>query len=213
MYLIDKTYFTKKLSIPMINEPTSEASLELEGNIDMYVIQFLKDTLGNILFEDLKSYIIDGELDENAPLKWLNLVNGCSYTISDKVYTWEGLIYTQGAFKISLLANYVYLNQYQTTTSTQLGRLAIESKNGILADSKPHLIEVYNDFVKMYQGDYANYRNYANYSNINGTVFCDYLSGSKLSGYVSFLQFLKHKPEDYLNAPAKVIKFKNTFGI
>jgi hypothetical protein len=33
MLYIDKTYFTKKLSVPYTEEPTSDASIELDSNI------------------------------------------------------------------------------------------------------------------------------------------------------------------------------------
>jgi hypothetical protein len=74
------------------------------------------------LFEELKTNTTNGELNNDAPQKWVNLVDGSNYTIDGTVYTWQGLRYSEGAFKVSLLANYVYLNQYQTTVNSMLGK-------------------------------------------------------------------------------------------
>jgi hypothetical protein len=209
MFIIDNTYFTKSLSVPNTEEPTSDASIELETSIDRYVAQFLKLTLGNVLFTDLKTYIIDGELDILAPQKWLNLVNGCEYTLDGKVYTWQGLKYTEGLYKVSLLANFVYVNHYQSTINSQLGQIIIDAKNGTNADYTTHLVTIWNDFVEMYQGATCNepqqhYR--------NGLLTTDYF-GNRESGYVSYLQFLLDNDTDYVDVPAGSLEFKNSFGL
>ena len=210
MFIIDKTYFTKELHIPHIEEPTSDASIELDASIDRFVSQFLKETLGNVLFEELKTNITDGELDDDAPLKWFNLVDGCNYTIDGSVYTWQGLKYSEGAFKVSLLANYVYLNQYQNTFNSTLGQVLIEGKNGINADATPHLVSIWNEFIEMYQGSYNSnpIRTYR-----NGALFVDYFGANNKTGYVSCLQFLKDNEEDYPNVPAHFLEYKNSFGL
>ena len=209
MLYIDNTYFTKQLSVPNTEEPTSDASIELELSIDRYVSQFLKETLGNVLYSDLKGNTTDGELIPLAPQRWINLVDGVEYVKDDVTYTWQGLKYSDGAFKVSLLANYVYLNQYQTTTNTMMGQVALDGKNGILADSTPHLVEIWNDFVEMYQGSYnCN----PSISYVNGAKFVDYYGNSE-SGYVSYLQFLRDSESDYPNVPANVIEYKNSLGL
>ena len=188
MLYIDKTYFTQKLSVPNTAEPTSDASIELDSSIDRYVSQFLKLTLGNVLFEELKS---------------------CDYTLNGTTYTWQGLKYTDGAFKVSLLANYVYVNQFQTTTNSMLGQVALDGKNGILADSTPHLVEIWNEFVEMYQGSSdSNPQQYYR----NGVLFVDYF-GNREAGYVSYLQFLNDNKEDYPSFSAGAIEYKNSLGL
>jgi hypothetical protein len=209
MLYIDNTYFIKNLSVPHTAEPTSDASIELDSNIDRYVNQFLKLTLGNVLFEELKTNTTNGELIISAPQKWFNLVDGCNYTKDGTVYTWQGLRYSDGAFKVSLLANYVYLNQYQTTVNSMLGQVSLEGKNGINNDATPHLVEIWNEFVEMYQGIYnCNPQQYYR----NGALFIDYY-GNRESGYVSYLQFLLDNSEDYPNVPANSIEYKNSLGI
>jgi len=209
MLYIDNTYFTKSLSVPNTEEPTSDASIELETSIDRYVTQFLKLTLGNILYTDLKANTTNGVLDIGAPVKWENLVDGCDYTLDGKTYTWQGLKYTEGLFKISLLANFVYVNHYQSTINSQLGQVIIEPKNGVNADYTTHLVSVWNDFVEMYQGSTCNepqqyYR--------NGVLFTDYF-GNRDSGFVSYLQFLLDNTTDYPDVPAGSLEFKNSFGL
>lgn len=209
MLYIDKTYFIKQLSVANTEEPTSDATNELNSSIDRYVSQFLKLTLGNVLFSELKSYTTDGELDNDAPQKWKNLIDGCDYLIDGTNYTWQGLRYTEGAFKVSLLANYVYVNQFNTNINSQLGQVLVESKNSNVVDSTPHLVSIWNEFVEMYQGSYdcnpqQHYR--------NGVLFVDYY-GNRQSGYVSYLQFLLDNKTDYPNATAGSIEYKNSLGI
>ena len=62
MYIVDKTYFIKKLSIPNTEEHNSEQAIQLETSIDLYARQFLQVTLGNVLFSDLDSNVTDGVL-------------------------------------------------------------------------------------------------------------------------------------------------------
>lgn len=209
MLYIDKTYFTKQLSVANTEETTSDATTELNSSIDRYVSQFLKLTLGNVLFSELKSYTTDGELNISAPQKWKNLIDGCDYVIDGTNYTWQGLRYTDGAFKVSMLANYVYVNQFNTNINSQLGQVLVEGKNSNVVDSTPHLVSIWNEFVEMYQGSYdcnpqQHYR--------NGVLFVDYY-GNRQSGYVSYLQFLLDNKTDYPNATAGSIEYKNSLGI
>ena len=209
MFIIDTTYFIKSISVPNTEEPTSDASIELETSIDRYVSQFLKLTLGNVLFTDLKANTTNGVLDSGAPQKWKNLIDGCNYTLDGKTYTWQGLKYTEGLFKVSLLANFVYVNHYQSTINSQLGQVIIEPKNGTNADYTTHLVTIWNDFVEMYQGSTCNepqqyYR--------NGVLFTDYFNNRE-SGYVSYLQFLLDNETDYPNISAGSLEFKNSFGL
>jgi len=209
MYLIDKTYFIKNLHVPNTEEPTSDASTDLDMSIDRYVRQFMQFTLGNVLFTDFDSYVTDGELEITAPQKWLNLVNGYAYTKDGIDYVWQGLKYELGLYKVSLLANYTYVNHYQNTTNSILGQIAIDPKNGVIVNPTDHLVSVWNEFVEMYQG--ANCINgVVNY--YDNVVFVDYYQ-HKEKGFVSYLQFLQDNKEDYPDFKAGIINFKNSLGI
>lgn len=210
MYIIDKTYFTKKISVPNTEEHNSESAIELNASIEKYARQFLKLTLGNTLFKDLDTYIIDGELDALAPQKWLNLVNGCDYLVGDKTFTWEGLKFTDGSVKQSMLAYFVYLNNYQNTLNTQLGQIVLNGKNSENQNPSEHLTFIYNEFVEMYQGYYENAHSYRiNFIN-DSCYFRDYYNNSD---YVSYLQFLTDNKVDYPDFKAGLIKFENRFGL
>jgi len=209
MYLIDKTYFLKSISVPNTEEPTSDASTDLDMSIDRYARQFLQMSLGNVLFTDLDSYIIDGELDALAPQKWLDLVNGVSYTKDGVDYVWQGLKYDLGLYKVSILAYYTYVNHYQNTVNSTLGQVGIDPKNGMIVNPTEHLVSVWNEFVEMYQG--ANCSNSVT-SYHNGVLFTDYYQ-FKENGYVSYLQFLEDNKDVYEGFKANVINFKNSLGI
>jgi len=209
MYLIDKTYFLKSISVPNTEEPTSDASTDLDMSIDRYARQFLQMSLGNVLFTDLDSYIIDGELGALAPQKWLDLVNGVSYTKDGVDYVWQGLKYDLGLYKVSILAYYTYVNHYQNTVSSTLGQVGIDPKNGMIVNPTEHLVSVWNEFVEMYQG--ANCSNSVT-SYHNGVLFTDYYQ-FKENGYVSYLQFLEDNKDVYEGFKANVINFKNSLGI
>jgi len=211
MYIIGKEYFIRNLHVPNTEEPTSDASIDLEMSIDRYCRQYMQMTLGNVLFPDFDSYVTDGELEITAPQKWLNLVNGCYYTKDGVDYVWQGLKYELGLYKVSLLANYTYVNHYQNTTNSILGQIAIEPKNGVVVNPTDHLLSVWNEFVEMYQG---NSKHYVNSKNNRIDFDCVvYECKENQSGYVSYLQFLQDNKEDYPDFKAGIINFKNSLGI
>ena len=209
MYLIDVSYFIKNLHVPNTEEPTSDAYNELEVSIDRYVRQFLQLTLGRELFFELDSHVIDGELNSSAPQIWLNLVNGCNYTNNGINYTWKGLIYQEGLFKGSILAYFVYCNHFQNTANSILGQVAIDPKNGVVINPTSHLVNIWNEFIEMYQGSCSSSTKTTFY---DGVIFEDYFQ-NKTNGYVSYLQFLRDNKADYPNFEANVINFVNSFGI
>lgn len=209
MYLIDKTYFIKNISVPNTEEQTSDESESLDMSIDRYVRQFLQVTLGNVLFTDFDSYVADGELEITAPQKWLNLVNGYAYTKDGVDYVWQGLKYELGLYKVSLLAHYTYVNHYQNSVNSILGQVGIEPKNGVVVNPTDHLVSVWNEFVEMYQGANCSNGVITHYDNV---LFVDYYQ-HKDNGYVSYLQFLEDNKTDYEGFKAGVINFKNSLGI
>lgn len=209
MYLIDVSYFIKNLHVPNTEEPTSDAYNELEVSIDRYVRQFLQLTLGRELFFELDSHVTDGELNSSAPQIWLNLVNGCNYTNNGINYTWKGLIYQEGLFKGSILAYFVYCNHFQNTANSVLGQIAIDPKNGVVINPTSHLVNIWNEFIEMYQGSCSSSTKTTFY---DGVIFEDYFQ-NKTNGYVSYLQFLRDNKADYPNFEANVINFVNSFGI
>ena len=209
MYLIDKTYFIKELNVPNTEEHNADASIQLDMSIDRYARQLLQTVLGATLFAELDSNITNGELELLAPQKWLDLVNGVTYTLDGKSYVWQGLKFEQGLYKVSILADYVYLNHYSQDVNTMLGQVMLDAKNSVNVSDVPHLTDIWNGFILKYQGtSNSQPKQYFH----NGVLFTDYY-GFDNNGYVSLLQFLTDNKGVYEGFTAPELAFKNQFGI
>jgi hypothetical protein len=208
MYIINQTYFNGIINVPNVNEPTSDEADLLNTNIDKYVRLFLQEVLGFEKFEELDSYIIGGVLQPTAPQMWLDLVNGTTYTKNGKNFKWKGLKYDLGTSKVSILAYFVYFNQYQNSFNSQIGQVYVEPKNGINANPTEHLTQIFNEFVEMYQGN-CNAR-YKGVYQVNDVLFVDYFGNHSNSGYVALTEFLLHNKEVYEVEP-HFFEFQNTF--
>lgn len=210
MYLIDQSYFIGKISIANVGEYTGAETINIDSYIDKYARLFLQEVLGYALFKELDSHITDGALDPGAPQKWLDLVNGVEYTNNDTLYYWPGLIVPEAtSFKESILADFTYLNYFENYIKSDGGLSIIETKNAMGINPTAHLVEVYNDFVNKYQGVCNNQPFIAEFG---GVVFRDYFFNNS-SGYVSLLQFLTDKAEDYPTAPKNRLNFQNSLGV
>ena len=201
MYIIDETYFIKELYVPNLNEMDSDTLTTLETAIDRYSRQFLRDALGNVLFTELDSHITDGVLDAGAPQKWLDLVNG--------VDDWKGLAFTEGTYKGSILAKYVYYYWLKDAVSnvTGTGEKVITATDALAVNPTQRLTNIWNDFIEDNQGrfhlntySYGYEYYYLNYSPCNDVNY-------------SLIRFLSDKSEDYSDANKKVYEIKNQLGL
>jgi hypothetical protein len=209
MYLIDKTYFNGILNIPNIYEVNSDELENLNKNIDKYARLFMQEFLGVELFIDFDSHLTGGVLNQNAPQKWKDLVNGVVYTLNDKTFKWKGLIYTEGAINTSLIANFVYYFSYQNSINSSVGQVVVNPRNAENVNPSEHLTRVWNEFIEMYQaGDVASPEQYFH----NGVLFLDYYQ-NRQSGFVSLLQFVTDKRADYESINAPCLNYKNRFGL
>lgn len=209
MYLIDKTYFREILNIPSINEVNNDISDTLNYNINKYVRLFMQEFLGVELFSDFDNHLIGGVLDDNAPQKWLNLINGVVYTINNKTFKWKGLIYKEGEMKISLLANLVYYYSFQNSINSSVGQVVVNPRNATNINPSEHLTRVWNEFIEMYQGNYnVNPIQYYH----NEELFLD-CCNNRQSGFVSLLQFVRDKKDDYVGINAPCLNYINRFGL
>lgn len=214
MYLIEEQDFQRQYYIAGSQGRTQDGSSSLLTQfIDGFVPQFLKDALGITLFNELDSNITDGELDENAPQKWKDLVNGKIYIVNDIEKEWKGLVYNMGAFKESILIPYVYYHwlENELSTMTATGDKVISSKNAVNVNPNQRLVKCWNDFVTMNQ-HCSDYNYYPSISIVNGVKFTDWLSNST-STYVSLIEFLQDNETDYPDANLKVYNYKNQFGL
>jgi hypothetical protein len=209
MYLIDKTYFNGILNIPNIYEVNSDELNNLNKNIDKYARLFMQEFLGVELFIDFDSHLTGGVLNNNAPQKWKDLVNGVVYTINDKTFKWKGLIYTEGAINTSLIANFVYYFSYQNSINSSIGQVVINPRNGENVNPSEHLTRVWNEFIEMYQDvPVSSPQQYFH----NGVLFLDYYH-NRQSGFVSLLQYVTDKKADYESINAPCLNYKNRFGL
>lgn len=212
MYIIDQTYFTRELSIPNINEVQTEAFETLEYFVDEYVRQLLRDALGIEIFNELDTYVIDGAFDSTgAPQYIIDLVEGKEYVKSGVTYKWSGLISTQGVFKKSLLANYVYYQWLKNSFSTQsgVGEVTLNPQNANLVNPTQKLVTAWNSFVTMYQNANCVYPNvyYKGHTQV-----IDWL-GYNVNTEVSLIEYLNDNDSDFSTATLRVYEYQNQLGI
>jgi len=212
MYLIDSSYFIKELSVPNINEMDSDNLDILNQYIDKYSRQLLQTVLGYDLFKVLDSNITAGVLNVGAPQKWLDLVNGVEYTKDGKTYKWKGLLHTEGLFKGSLLATFVFYNWFKdnVTTVTGTGEKSIKAFNSETVNSNQRLVTVWNDFVSEYQGNNTRFPTVWYKGN---TKVIDWFGSGENLGYVSLIQYLSDKESDFSNANLYIYNNQNQFGL
>lgn len=211
MYLIDGSYFIREYNVPNTTELQGNSSNNLEQYIDERCRLLLQKALGSELFANLDDNIESGVLDEDAPQKWKDLVNGTTYTKDGKDYTWKGLLQLDGTFKSSLLTPYVYYYWLKGNISSVLGvgEVVTNGKNATNVNSTQRLVEAWNDFLIQYQG------NFSIKSNVyihNSVIIYDYYQNGN-SKYVNMLQFLKDNETDYPDATKEMFEFKNQLGL
>ena len=194
MYLIDKTYFRNKLQINGLYEANNGIETKLDDYISIYVIDFLQKLLG-VDFEDLKANITDGVLNTGAPQKWLDLVNGKTYTKDGKTYIWKGLLYQNGSVKLSILANVVYCSLMHDL-ATGNGQISVDVKSSRMLVPRKNYIEVWNEIANQFN---QSVDLQPKISFINGVRFTDYYGGLSDNGYRTLTDFLIDFEENYPN--------------
>lgn len=194
MYLIDKTYFRNKLQISGLYDGNNGIETKLDDYISIYVIDFLQKLLG-VDFEDLKANITDGVLDTGAPQKWLDLVNGKSYTKDGKTYIWKGLLYQNGSVKLSILANIVYCSLMHDL-ATGNGQISVDVKSSRMLVPRKNYVEVWNEIANQFN---QSVDLQPKISFINGVRFTDYYGCLSDNGYRTLTDFLIDFKEEYTN--------------
>lgn len=208
MYIINASHFNGKLSIDNINESNNAISEEVELYVDEKVRLLLQNVLGVVLFAEFNGYVVNGVLPNTAPQKWKDLVDGKTYTKDDKTYKWNGLIYSEGLMKKSLLADFVY---HEWRTDKLLKDVVIDPKNATVTNQNSFLVDVWNGFLNQYQDGYSECFVKANLI----TRDCIEIE-NHYKDNVSLLRFLKDKETDYPNAKLYVFPnatYSNSLGI
>lgn len=212
-YIVTDEYFIKELSIPNITDTRDVSSPNsFEQWIDKEARLLLKDALGYELFKDFDGYVdVSGVINPAAPTKWLNLVNGVEYTVDSVVYRWEGLIYSEGSFKGSLMAYFVYCKwlEYQMSQLSGMGEKRGQAVNAEPYNSTQRLTTLWNTFVDKYQSTECYFP--VNYY-YDGVLVTDY-SPNGTSNFVSLIKFLEDNKTDYPDAALKMYDVRNQLGI
>ena len=213
MYIITPDYFQKQYTIPNIDEMDSKNTTVLEICIDQYVRVCLQNALGYNLWKELDLNITDGVLDSGAPQKWLDLVNGKTYTKDGKTFTWKGLIYTEGIYKGSLLVPFVYYHFLKENVSllTGTGEKVLDASNAIGVNSTQRMVMSWNDFVNQYQGQWS-FSNHVNRYYHDGVLVEDYFTGNNIE-QVNLIQYLEDNQADYIDAHKRLYKVQNQLGL
>ena len=194
MYLIDKAYFRNKLQVSGLYDANNGIETKLNDYISIYVIDFLQKLLG-VDFEELNTNITDGVLDTGAPQRWLDLVNGKTYTKDGKTYIWKGLLYQNGSVKLSILANVVYCNLIHDLV-TGNGQISVDVKSSRMLVPRKNYVEVWNEIANQFN---QSVDLQPKISFINGVRFTDYYGGLSDNGYRTLSDFLIDFEEDYQN--------------
>lgn len=194
MYLIDKTYFRNKLQISGLYDGNNGLETKLDDYISIYVIDFLQKLLG-VDFEEINTNIVSGVLEPTAPQRWLDLVNGKTYTKDGKDYVWKGLLYQNGSVKLSILANVVYCNLIHDLV-TGNGQISVDVKSSRMLLPRKNYIEVWNEIANQFN---QSVDLQPKISFINGVKFTDYYGGLSDNGYRTLSDFLIDFEEDYQN--------------
>ena len=213
MYIINDTYFqAPKREIPNLDEADSKSFAELELLIDEKCRLLLLDFLTSEQVTELESYLVNGILPTpptGVPQKWIDLVNGKSYTKNGVELRWTGLIYTKGTYKGSLLADYVYSFWLESQVSymTGVGDAKGQPKGAVLVNPTQRYVHTWNEFVKAYQSNRDGYCDW-----MGGYLFYRYRSEWK-TNEVSLIQFLSDNEEVYPNDNRKFFEVKNQLGL
>lgn len=212
MFIIDDTYFTGKINVPNLKEYNGSDVNAIEEYIQKYGRLFLRETLGNVLYKDLMENLNseDGALLPNAAEKWVKLIDGTEYVKDGVTYTWLGIKGGSDLYKESVLSYFIYLNYFEITYFTGFSLAVTEAKNSTVINPSNHLVEIWNDFVGLYQGSCS--YNPGIYFNSNEVIFKDYYHSND-SGFVSYMQFLLDNDIDYPKVSIKALQFKNSLGI
>lgn len=232
MYIIDDTYFNApKRSIPNLDEADSKAFVELELLIDEKCRLLLQGFLTPTQFQEFNGYLVEGMFPTDAeptpedpdeelpdvvyiPQKWIDLVNGVTYSKNDIDLVWRGLIYSLGTSKQSLLADYVYsfFLESQASYMTGVGDAKGNPKGANSVNPTQRYVSVWNDFVKAYQGESVRCSDWT-YGIVEWRLINGSYPSNRNANEVSLIQFLSDKNEDYPNNNRKFFEVKNQLGL
>lgn len=157
--IVNSTYFEQgELLIPNardidavkvggLNKP------KLDNFIDKYERELLMDALGVTLYDELVVILKANTLEDAGKEHWKILVDGGNYDVDDKTVRFDGL---RGFNKQSLVASYVFCRYLRNNdvTYTTVGTVRDTAKNATSVTATPKYVNVWNGFIKKYQGSH-----------------------------------------------------------
>lgn len=199
--IIDTSYFLNKsvfipnaIAQPSIGGNTPTAVTQLQQEIDQKEAEFLIMALGYEQYSELMNQFEDnGDWKDTALEKWKELVDGKTY---DNKH-WNGLRYSLGSKKISLIAFFVFFYYLGSdfTSYTTTGIQSPNAENSTKQIPNHKQAEAWNTFLKMYNGGKSCSTAPSYFSNWNGEGI--QWGGSSNNNEINLYEFLSENSEVY----------------
>ena len=144
-YTIDISFFFGTLNIAQ--KSTTSVQSDVDASISILEPEFLTSLLGFKLYDAYKAGIEAGSPAAN----WTALRDGKAYTNRAGVDAkWQGLKYTAGSQKKSLIANYVYWHwlKNEATMTTGTGEKVANNQNASNASPIHKQVAAWNEMVR-----------------------------------------------------------------
>ena len=220
-----RSCYVSPIDIPNID--SSEPNGNLSGNatkLDNFREGYERDVLikclGYPLYKELQDSLevlenaTEQTVKASADQKWKDLVNGKTYQIDGVNVIWDGLIFKEGVYNRSLIAQYVYYhfmddNESQNTTT---GRQSEKTKNSNKVSVAPSAVKAWRKFFEMTVGVYNTPIHYYEGGRLAGI---DYFGSD--NGQRSLYQFIDDMntitPKTYDNWMPKLWENKSISGL
>ena len=190
-----ETYIPNVVAQPSIGSNTPTAASQLQMEIDGREYELLVSFLGSEQTDELLAqFETNGDWKPTALQKWKNLVDGVTYASGTK--KWNGLRYTIGTKKISLIADYVffhYLGADYKTYNTPGIQIA-KSENAINQTPNASQAKAWNRFAMRYGYNNIGHVDYGFFRNWNGQGL---RWGALNSNEITLYRFMTDNSDDY----------------
>lgn len=222
--ITNDSYYKLDIYIPNVVNDEPEVNdisnnTELQNAMSQYEREALQYLLGYNLYNEFSNQF-DIDADDNwtikasADQKWLDLLNGTTYTIDGVNYTWRGLIYKDGNLDKSLLAYYVYY-YFLANDVDHYSSVGVETETAKNATRVSAIAKAVKAWHNFYIQSVGHYNTPAYVTNSSGCVGIDWF-GSDNSAR-SLYQFIRdtnnQTPDTYEDWQPTMFKDINQFGL
>lgn len=219
--IIDNSYFKGNLRIPNVQTDLAPLGDRMGNQVDLneYILLYEKEVMIYALgYAAYKSFIASfdgtGGLLPGAEQRWKDLVDGKEYTNArGDLVKWDGLRYTLGTFKYSLIADYVFckfLNDHSRTFSGT-GMVKEGAAGATVESSIPRVAESWDTFIDKYQGSSSD-SDQPRLVQKAGLIGIDW-SNNYDEKEISLHRFLSDNEADYSDVKFSYFGRINSFGI